>query len=118
MSSENRLHPRIPVSIQVTLTDRQQQSVEAKCCNLSMGGVLLETDNETQARLLKGKHPDSVNEFELELPLPDQDKPLLLQARAVHIRRLAQQVFHIGLKFIQLDDVQRSQLEKFITPRL
>lgn len=83
----------------------------AKILNLSAGGLMFGCGRDTFNQILPkdqripGQVTDIVIEIRFNLSPPSQSSlPIDANARVIHSERLAQDIFHIGTSFINMDD--------------
>ncbi len=83
----------------------------AKILNLSVGGLMFVCGRDTFNQILPkdqripGQVTGIVIEIRFDLQPPSQSSlPIDANARVIHSERLAQNVFHVGARFINMDD--------------
>jgi hypothetical protein len=108
---EKRQHLRLDTEIPCTVRLPEGDVMQAKILNLSVGGLKFACGRDTFNQILPkdqripGQVTDIVIEIRFALQPPSQSSlPVDTNARVIHSERLAQDVFHIGVRFINLDD--------------
>lgn len=98
MHSERRFHPRVDVDFNVTIVlPLNGQERVCKVSNISLSGLQLSVDKDCVDDIIKFcKHPPK---FIVNF---DNEKLQNIQARLVVNRRVSQQHYLIGLKFVGL----------------
>jgi len=85
--------------------------------------MLVATQQEFEA-LLHRKNPDGINvqpELHATFTMARQDsKDLIVDAhcRAIHVRRVSQNQYYVGLKFLQLNQAAASAIQQHIQNNL
>jgi hypothetical protein len=88
--------------------------------NLSAGGLKFSGGRDTVHHILPRdqRTPGQVGiviEIQFELQLPEQPRLAInVIARVIHSERLAQDVFHVGVQFINIDTAAVSMLKTYI----
>jgi hypothetical protein len=89
--------------------------------NLSAGGLKFSVGRDTAHHILPRdqRTPGSVTGVEIEiqfnLKLPTQSPSSLnALARVIHSERLAQEVFHVGVQFIRIDEAAAATVKDYI----
>lgn len=101
MSKEQRKHPRIPTTIVTELHTPESVISKGKGCvtDLSLGGMGFETEAEFDDEM------DIFLTFNL---------PIEVQGKIVHIEK-AGSLKKYGIKFTKLGEVEKLNLERYIT---
>jgi hypothetical protein len=93
--------------------------------NLSVGGLKFQCGLEQINQLLPEEQrvPGTVMDVELEVRLKlnagaSRAAVVHGKARLVHHERLAQDRFHVGIEFAELDKAHRRKLEDFVNDRI
>jgi c-di-GMP-binding flagellar brake protein YcgR len=117
VDTEKRQHLRLETEIACTVRLPTGDAMSAKILNLSVGGLMFSCGRDTFHQLLPkdqrtpGQVTGVVIEIRFELQPPSQ--PLLsidANARVIHSERLAQDVFHVGVQFINIDEATAQTL--------
>lgn len=112
---ERRLYPRYAVQwpVEVFIPDHAAgASFDARLRNLSRGGVQIDCDRALVESLLAqhGTHPLC----ELCIVHPDEPGAVEARCRLVVNRRIAQDSYQLGLKFLQLSPDSTALLERYL----
>ena len=97
------------------------EDLPAVIVNLSVGGIKFSCSRDTAHHILPedqripGQVTGVVIEilFDLQTPLQDR-QPFDATARVVHSERLAQDVFHVGIQFHEVDESEMTALKGYI----
>jgi c-di-GMP-binding flagellar brake protein YcgR len=118
---EKRQHFRLDTDIPCTVRLPKGEDVPAVIVNLSVGGIKFRCSRDTAHRLLPrdqripGQVLGVTIEVHFDLQSPERDRRSFgAMARVIHSERLAQDVFHVGVQFLDLDEADRSTLRDFI----
>ena len=117
----NRKHLRIDTELTCQVRPPGGQPSTAQVLDLSVGGLKFRCDHATVNRLIpEGKRTVGLImdvDINVQLTLPDTTKRGTIKsaARIIHSERLAQDVFHIGIKFLGLDLTAVQLLDTFIS---
>ena len=118
MQTDNRIHPRISLTIPIRLVAPDNNSLTATSHNISLGGIVLETDSTVHKELIATNSSDNMTQYKLAFTLPHQNKSLQLNTRVVYVRRLSQNLFHIGLRFVEPNEQSRKLIENYVKSHL
>lgn len=121
MKKERRLYPRLKTDFPIEITMPDGEIVTATTINLSTSGVQMECGRSEASQMF------SVSEDEktlgkpielktcLKLPIkPTAPTEICLLCRIVISRRLEENIYHIGLKYIDLKEDQQQTLETYL----
>lgn len=108
MNSELRMHPRMPVRLPAEVMFSDEDSVEVEVLNLSLGGLMVESD-EAGYRLVEKYKPRFPIEVEIHFGLNQQ--PVHCHCRLVHVQRQKQNQYCLGFRVLSLN----SQAQALIT---
>ncbi|AAZ27043.1 MULTISPECIES: PilZ domain-containing protein [Colwellia] len=116
MSIERRFYPRKDVnfSVSIVLKDSEQQ-LTSTAINISLSGVQLSADKACVDFILShtNHHP---TQFQIIL---NEDKKLgLMTVRVIVIRRISQNDFLLGLKFINITVGQLTSIEALLSQQI
>lgn len=120
----NRRHQRIEIELpcEVGLPGESQTAV--RLLNLSDGGMKFECGLQQINQLLPeeqrtpGMVMDVVLDVHLKLASGNSRAPTVSgRARLAHYERLAQDRFHVGIEFVELDKAQQRKLEDYINDK-
>lgn len=113
--SEVRLFPRLRTQIEARLARPEQAALPVVLANVSPGGVMVRTDLVTKKTLLAGSDPlAQLVEAHFSCRLPAEPQPFACRCRLVYVRRLAQNEFELGFRFIQVSQVHADMLERYV----
>jgi c-di-GMP-binding flagellar brake protein YcgR len=118
----DRTHERVSANLVCQVGPQQGALDSAQVLNLSAGGLKFSCTQETVVRLLPedqrtpGLVTDVVIELRFQLPLPGRKTPAQINGSAgvIHTERLAQDTYHIGVRFLALRDTDRKALQAYI----
>ena len=128
MVANNRIHPRVKIQLTATLESDDHEVLELVTENVSMSGAMLDVSREDFLSILGNSDPQFApnrpatreNILTLSLPAPGKGrKPAFVShCRAIHVRRISQNRYLIGLKFTQIKNDGATQLKAFIDQSL
>ncbi|MDH3980786.1 MAG: PilZ domain-containing protein [Gammaproteobacteria bacterium] len=118
----DRRDDRVNANLMCQVGPQQDTLDTAQILNLSIGGLKFSCTEETVARLLPedqrtpGLVSDVIIQLRFQLPLPGRKKPALINSSAsvIHSERLAQDNYHIGVRFQGLSDTERKSIMAYI----
>lgn len=122
LNNENRIHPRVLAGFEteVTLADGQRLSVTT--ANISLTGVMIDVNQRDFETILKKRINLEVPvEVDLKFKLPDQNETILLvtsHCRTVYVRRISQNQYFIGFKFLKINHRFERAIQEFIRHHL
>jgi hypothetical protein len=108
--------------IPIDLPDEISVKIQAE--NISLSGLMLTATQEEFEAMLHRKNTEGVNvqpKLHATFTLPRKNaKDLTIDAscRAIHVRRASQNKYHIGLKFLQLNQAAASAIQLHIQSHL
>ena len=118
MSIERRLYPRLRTALPIEITMPDGDFITATTINVSQVGVQLECGREDANRIFSVSEDEkSIGkpiELKTSIKLPDESKSsniLSLLCRIVISRRMQENIYQIGLKYIDINDDQKQLLE-------
>jgi PilZ domain len=122
---EKRQYFRLDTEIPGTVRLPKGEILPAMIVNLSVGGLKFSCGRDTVHQILPkdqqtpGQVTGVMIEIQFDLQPPDQPRlSLNTQARVIHSERLAQDVFHIGIQFIHIDESDVMALKGYIDATL
>jgi len=118
---EKRQYFRLDTEIPGTVHLPNGELLPAMIVNLSVGGLKFSCGRDTVNQILPkdqqtpGQVTGVIIEIQFDLHPPAQP-PLSLntRARVIHSERLAQDVFHVGIQFIHIDESDVMALKGYI----
>jgi c-di-GMP-binding flagellar brake protein YcgR len=118
----DRRDDRVNADLTCQVGPQQDALDTAQILNLSSGGLKFSCTEEIVARLLPenqrtpGLVSDVIIQLRFQLPLPGRKRPVLINSSAsvIHTERLAQDNYHIGVRFQDLRDTDRKSLMAYI----
>lgn len=117
----NRRYLRIDADIPCEVGVPGEKRRSARILNLSAGGLKFSCDQETFHRIIPEdqRTPGPVLDVEIEIQFalqPGEHRETAFDTRAsvVHSERLAQDLFHVGIQFSDLDNAVVERLEAYI----
>jgi hypothetical protein len=117
MSIERRFYPRKDVnfSVSIVLKDSEQQ-LTSTAINISLSGVQLSADKACVDFILSHTNHSHPTQFQIIL---NADKKLgLMAVRLIVIRRISQNDFLLGLKFINITVEQLTSIEALLSQQI
>ena len=108
MSIERRFHPRKDVNFSVNIVlNNNEQQLESTAVNLSLSGIQLSLDKASVDLILEqAGHP-----AEFQINLSDNSGVAPITVRLIVNRRVSQNKFLLGLKFINISAEQLTTIE-------
>lgn len=100
---------RVDVSLAVSLNRPGQPAVECEMCNLSRAGMMIRCTIDTTEALIPGKRAPAPGDWidihaRFEVPvLAQQSVNLSARCHIAHLRRVARNEFHLGVRFVDFD---------------
>ncbi|MEH6652267.1 MAG: PilZ domain-containing protein [Motiliproteus sp.] len=118
---ELRLHPRIPTQLMADVTNSNGETLPAKVVNLSPGGLMLLGDEPLKHLVFAGQDPEKDPlfhpvEVEIRIPLPGQLQPFYSRIRLLYIRRLSQNEYNMGFRYVAISSIHTKMMERHIFP--
>jgi hypothetical protein len=118
---DKRQYLRLDTQIPCTVCLSKGDALSAVVVNLSLGGLKFSCGHDTAHRLLPRDQwvPGQVSgvtiniHFDLQSP-PQEHHSYDVTARVIHSERLAQDVFHVGVQFLDIEDDNLARLQGFI----
>ncbi len=118
--NDNRINPRVPISISATIMLSDKSSLEVHTDNLSMGGVQIiatQSDFQSIVNSQGSVSLDKQSEIDTNFSLPrKKGAPLTIKAhcRVIHIRRVSQNQYYVGLKFLKMPQASAVAIQNYI----
>jgi len=122
--NDNRINPRVPLSVPVDITLPDKREIQIQSENISLTGIMLAATQQQFEAILHRKSAEGINvqpELHARFTMPRKDaKDLTVnaQCRAIHVRRISQNNYFIGLKFLQLNQAAASAIQYHIENNL
>jgi len=122
--NDSRINPRVPLVVSVKIDLPDDRTVQIQSENISLSGIMLVANQQEFEALLHRKNPDGINvqpELHATFTMARQDgKDLSVDAhcRAIHVRRVSQHRYYVGLKFLQLNQAAASAIQQHIQNNL
>ena len=117
----NRLGLRIKTEITCEVGLKGDNLTAVQILDLSIGGLKFSCGQQTIKQILPqeeggvGLIVDTTIEIKFKLPSPNKRAAAIkTEARLIHSERLAQDLFHVGIQFVNLDKTATGKLEAFI----
>ena len=121
MDREKRKYFRLATDIPCSVCLPEGENLPAVIVNLSVGGIKFRCSRDTANRILPSDQriPGQVSGVTIEIhfnlqSLPQEHHAFNATARVIHSERLAQDVFHVGVQFIHLDENELMVLRGYI----
>jgi hypothetical protein len=121
VDTEKRQYPRLDTEIPCTLRLPEGDILPAVIVNLSAGGLKFSCGRDTAHHILPRdqRTPGQVTGVEIEIQFNLQSatqapSSLNALARVIHMERLAQEVFHVGVQYIRIDEAAVATLKGYI----
>ena len=124
MNNDNRINPRVPLNLLVKITLPEQREIQIQTENISLTGIMIIATQEEFEAILHRKTPEAIvaqPELQVSFTVPRSDAKDLqvsAQRRAIHVRRISQNKYFIGLKFLQLNQSATSAIQHHIHDNL
>jgi len=118
MQQEMRLHPRVVVELPAEVEAFGGDSLDVRLINLSAGGAMIEGCEQLEQLLDAARRLSSGSPVEVNLHFGLEEGAVHCHCRLVHMRRLAQTRYQMGMKFLSLADDSLDLLGRFIETRL
>ena len=108
MISERRYHPRLDIDFNVTITlPGTNDTFSGKAINLSLSGIQLNVEKSCIDNILaQCSHPP-----QFQINFCDQSLLESTLVRLIVNRRISQNQFLLGMKFIDMSNLQQSALK-------
>jgi c-di-GMP-binding flagellar brake protein YcgR len=125
VDKEKRQYFRIDTEIPVTVHLPDGEILPAVIVNLSVGGLKFSCGRDTVHQILPkdqrtpGQIMGVMIEIQFDLQSSAQPRVSLnAMARVIHSERLAQDVFHVGVQFIRIEEADLAALKSYIDANL
>lgn len=121
MDRDKRQHFRLDTDIPCAVRLSERENLPAVIVNLSVGGMKFRCSRDAAHHILPRDQriPGQVSgvtialHFDLQ-PAQQERRSFNVAARVIHSERLAQDVFHVGVQFLGLDDIELTALRNYI----
>jgi len=123
-TNNGRINPRVPLVLPVKIYLPDERTIQIQSENISLSGIMLVANQQEFEALLHRKNPDGINvqpDLHTTFTMARQDnKDLIVDAhcRAIHVRRVSQNQYYVGLKFLQLNQAAASAIQQHIQNNL
>ena len=113
LKKENRQFPRIKTRIPLHIINQNGEALFATALDMSLDGLQIECDHKTQQQIIQGNEkqtPGQPVEMDIQIKIPitkNSSTRMEMRCRLVIARRLAQNKYHLGLNYLQLDDTDK-----------
>jgi len=100
---------RADVDLTVALNRPGQPPIECTICNLSRSGMMISCTSKVTETLIPGKRAPAPGDWidvnaHFEVPVvAQQSVQLSAQCHIAHLRRMAKDEFHLGIRFVDFD---------------
>lgn len=100
---------RVDVDMKVTLNRPGQPPIECDICNLSRSGMMIRCTTAITEALIPGMRAPAPGDWidvnaRFEVPvLAQQSIQLAARCHIAHLRRMARDEFHLGVRFVDFD---------------
>ena len=125
MDREKRQFFRVDTEIPGTVRLPKGEILPTTIVNLSVSGLKFSCGRDTVHQILPkdqqtpGQITGVMIEIQFDLqPLEQPQRSLNTRARVIHSERLAQDVFHVGIQFIHIDESDVMALKDYIDATL
>ena len=122
--NDSRINPRVPLEIEVNVKFADRREVQLQSENISMTGIMIAATQQEYEMLSHLKNPEAIKiqpELLASFSMPrkaTENLAVNAQCRAIHIRRMSQNKYLIGLKFLQLNQTAASAIQHYIDKNL
>lgn len=118
LNNENRIHRRVQAGFETEVILPNGNCLHVTTSNLSLNGVMINaTHQDFEMMLGTKKNLDLSVEVDLKFKLSNKNAdPILVSChcRTVYIRRVAQDRYVMGFKFLKINQGFESAIQKFI----
>lgn len=118
MQAEMRLHPRVGVDLPAELEPFGGDCLDVRLINLSVGGVLIEGGEQLDQLLDASRRLKTGAPVEVNLHFGLEAGPVHCHCRLIHMRRLAQDRYQMGMKILSVADDSLELLSRYVESRL
>ena len=124
MINDNRINPRVPIDMAVAITLPNNGDIEVHSENISLSGIMIVANHdEFQANLHRkiAEHSTTEPELKVSFTMPRSDNkpvPIKTSCRAIHVRRISQDKYFIGLKFLKLSQSAAAAIQHHVNNNL
>lgn len=118
--NDHRIHPRAPLLTPVTAVLGDALRIELLAENISVSGIMLSATQEQFNRLLNRDNPPGINiqpELHIYFTIDTHNSAKVnVEAfcRAIYVRRLSQNKYYVGLKYLQLSDTAATAIQQYV----
>lgn len=113
MLTDSRLHPRVDTDFEVKVGIPGDASSGARIISMSVGGIAIQGGQELEHILSMDQADDKgVTGHLISFSMPGGE--LSEVCRLVHVRRLSQQRYEFGLKFINLNPQNVAVISSYV----
>ena len=121
MDRDKRQHFRLDTDIPCTVRLSEGENLPAVIVNLSVGGIKFRCSRDAAHHILPRDQriPGQVSGVTIALkfnlqPPKQEHRSFDVAAKVIHSERLAQDVFHVGVQFLGLDEIELTTLRTYI----
>lgn len=118
MQAEKRLHPRVGVDLPAELEPYGGECFDVRLINLSLGGLLVEGDEQLEKLIDVNRRTAGAAPVEVNIHFGLEQGAVHCHCRLIHMHRLAQNRFQMGMKILSIADTHHQSLSRFIEARL
>lgn len=129
MVNDNRFNPRVHADFLASILLTEQQGIEVSIANISISGIMIDATQREFRSILGERHTNfsahqtETREMDVKFSLPGDSgrgcgADIEVRCRAVYVRRISQDSYHIGLKFLTLDTASRSKIIRYVDTAL
>ncbi len=122
LNNENRIHPRVLAGFETEVILADGQRISVTTANISLAGVMIDVNQKDFERILKKRIIlDVPVEVDVEFKLPEANDTTLLvnsHCRTVYVRRISQDQYYIGFKFLKINHRFEKAIQDFIQHHL
>ncbi len=119
-----RNQQRVDVSADISIERADGNRLDCKIANLSRSGVMISCSQDTARTLLPGLVPPSPGQSlevttRFSVPvLPTQPVAVVAEGNIVHMRRVARDEFHLGIRFCEFEGNGFDYVDRYVAKLL
>jgi len=124
VTNDNRINPRVPLSVPVNITLPDKHEVQIQSENISLTGLMIVATQVEFEALLHRRSSEGINvqpELHAQFVMSRKtakDVTVKAECRAIHVRRVSQNKYYVGLKFLQLNQAAASAIQQHVQSNL
>ena len=121
--NETRIFPRAPADYPIEIGVRKGEIIHTTLVNVSRNGVMISACHQHFEQLLAANHNVNLNEplevdLQFKLGADDSAEVIATHARAIYVRRIAQDQYHLGFKFLKISQQTDGVIKAYVEENL